>query len=43
MNIQNLKKFAFALALTLGFVVAPGLSSLSTVQAQGWGWPWSSG
>lgn len=38
MNIQNFKKYAFALALALGFVVAPGLSSMSTVQAQDWGW-----
>lgn len=36
MNIQHFKKYAFALALALGFVVAPGLSSMSTVQAQGW-------
>jgi hypothetical protein len=36
MNIQQVKKYAFALALALGFVVAPGLSSLSTVQAQDW-------
>ncbi|HEX2491443.1 MAG TPA: hypothetical protein VHR27_18675 [Blastocatellia bacterium] len=37
MNIQNIKKYAFSLALAVGFVIAPGLSSLSTVQAQGWG------
>jgi hypothetical protein len=37
MNIQNLKKYAFSLALAIGFVIAPGLSSLSAVQAQGWG------
>jgi hypothetical protein len=36
MNIQQVKKYAFALALALGFVVAPGLSSLSAVQAQDW-------
>src|SRR5581483_8388969 len=38
MNMQTIKKFAVALVLTLGFVVVPGLSSLSTVQAQGWGY-----
>ena len=38
MNIQNIKKYAFSLALAIGFVIAPGLSGLSTVQAQGWGW-----
>ena len=38
MNIQKIKKYAFALVLTLGFVVVPSLSSLSTVQAQGWGY-----
>jgi hypothetical protein len=38
MNLQNFKKYAFAMALAIGFLVAPGLSSLSTVQAQGWGW-----
>jgi hypothetical protein len=36
MNIQSIKKYAFSLALAVGFVIAPGLSSLSTVQAQGW-------
>jgi hypothetical protein len=36
MNIQNIKKYAFSLALAVGFVIAPGLSSLSAVQAQGW-------
>jgi hypothetical protein len=36
MNIQNLKKYVYSLALVIGFVIAPGLSSLSTVQAQGW-------
>jgi len=36
MNIQNLKKYTIALALTAGFVIVPGLSSLSEVQAQGW-------
>ncbi|MGH9754159.1 MAG: hypothetical protein ACREA2_15380 [Blastocatellia bacterium] len=34
MNIQNFKKYAFALALAIGFVVAPALSSLGAVQAQ---------
>jgi len=38
MNIQNIKKYVFSLALAIGFVIAPGLSGLSTVQAQGWGW-----
>ena len=38
MKIQNFKKYAFGLALGLGFVVAPGLSSLSTVQAQDGRW-----
>ncbi|HEU0174301.1 MAG TPA: hypothetical protein VFV58_08550 [Blastocatellia bacterium] len=37
MNIQNFKKYAVSLALAAGFVIAPGLSSLSTVEAQGWG------
>jgi uncharacterized protein YcfJ len=34
MNAQKLKRRIFALALSASFVVAPGLSSLSTVQAQ---------
>src|SRR5215470_8316124 len=34
MNIQYFKKYAFALALGVGFVTAPGLSGLSTAQAQ---------
>lgn len=34
MNIQGIKKYGFAFALAVGFVVAPGLSSLSSVQAQ---------
>jgi hypothetical protein len=34
MNFGKIKKFTFALILALGFVCAPGLSSLSTVQAQ---------
>jgi len=34
MNVQKLKRYVFALALSAGFVVAPGLSILSTVQAQ---------
>ncbi|HKQ74703.1 MAG TPA: hypothetical protein VJ810_13510, partial [Blastocatellia bacterium] len=38
MKIQNFKKYAFGLALGLGFVAAPGLSSLSTVQAQDGRW-----
>lgn len=37
MNIQNFKKYAISLALALGFVIAPSLSNLSAVQAQGWG------
>ena len=37
MDIQNIKKYAFSLALAIGFVIAPGLSSLSAVQAQGYG------
>ena len=35
MNIQKFKKYALAFALAVGFVVVPGLSSLSAVQAQG--------
>lgn len=38
MNIQKFKKYVFALALGVGFVVAPGLSSLSIVQAQNYPW-----
>jgi uncharacterized protein YcfJ len=34
MNVQKLKRYVFALALSASFVVTPGLSSLSTVQAQ---------
>jgi hypothetical protein len=34
MNFGKIKKFTFALTLALGFVCAPGLSSLSTAQAQ---------
>jgi hypothetical protein len=34
MNFKKIKKFTFALTLALGFAGAPGLSSLSTVQAQ---------
>jgi hypothetical protein len=34
MRTQNLKRFAFTTAFGLGLVVAPGLSSLSSVQAQ---------
>lgn len=34
MNVQKLKRYAFALALSASFVVAPSLSSLSTVEAQ---------
>jgi hypothetical protein len=36
MNIQKFKQYAFALALGVGFVISPGLSSLSSVQAQDW-------
>src|SRR5262245_10467495 len=36
MNIQNFKKYALSLALAIGFLAAPGLSSLSSVQAQDW-------
>jgi hypothetical protein len=34
MNFGKIKKFTFALTLALSFVCAPGLLSLSTVQAQ---------
>ena len=34
MDFRKIKKVTFALTLALGFVGAPGLSSLSTVQAQ---------
>jgi len=34
MNFRKIKKITFAMALALGFTGAPGLSSLSTVQAQ---------
>jgi hypothetical protein len=34
MDFKKIKKFTFALTLALGFVGAPGLSSLTTVQAQ---------
>jgi len=34
MNFRKINKFTFALILALGFVGAPGLSSLFTVQAQ---------
>ena len=34
MNIQGIKKYGLAFALAVGFVVVPGLSSLSAVQAQ---------
>jgi hypothetical protein len=34
MNFSKIKKFTFALTLALGFTGAPGISSLSTVQAQ---------
>ncbi len=36
MNFQKIKKYVVALALTAGFVIVPGLSSLSEAQAQGW-------
>jgi len=34
MNIQQIKKYAFALTLMAGFVIAPGLSGNATAQAQ---------
>ena len=34
MDFRKIKKIIFALTLALGFAGAPGLSSLSTVQAQ---------
>ena|SRR5262245_61980835 len=34
MNFRKIKKITFALTLALGFTGAPGLSTLSTVQAQ---------
>ena len=34
MDFRKIKKFTFALTLALGFTGAPGLSNLSTVQAQ---------
>jgi hypothetical protein len=34
MNFRKIKKITFALTLALGFTGAPGLSNLSTVQAQ---------
>jgi hypothetical protein len=34
MNFRKIKKITFALTVALGFTGAPGLSSLSTVQAQ---------
>jgi hypothetical protein len=34
MNFKKIKKFTFALILALGVTGAPGLSSLTTVQAQ---------
>ena len=34
MDFRKIKKITFALALALSFTGAPGLSSLSTVQAQ---------
>ena len=34
MNFRKIKNFTFALALTLGFASAPGLSNLSAIQAQ---------
>jgi hypothetical protein len=34
MNFREIKKFTFALTLALSFTGAPGLSSLSTIQAQ---------
>ncbi|MBK7600370.1 MAG: hypothetical protein IPJ07_18360 [Acidobacteria bacterium] len=38
-----MKKFVFALALAVGFLLAPGLSSFSSAYAQGWGWGWGNG
>src|SRR5262245_5836713 len=35
MTIQNFKKYAFAFALGLGFIVAPAVAGFSTAQAQG--------
>ena len=37
MNTQKIKQYAVGIALAIGFVIAPGLSSLSAVQAQGRG------
>ena len=37
MNTQKIKQYVLGIALVAGFVVAPGLSSLSAVQAQGRG------
>ena len=34
MNFRKIKRITFALTLALGFTGAPGLSSLSTIQAQ---------
>ena len=34
MNFRKIKKLTFAMTLALGFAGAPGLSSLSAVQAQ---------
>ena len=34
MNLQNIKKYVLTFALAVGFVIVPGLSSLSSVQAQ---------
>ena len=34
MNFRKIKKITFALTVALGFTGAPGLTSLSTVQAQ---------
>jgi hypothetical protein len=34
MNMQKIKRFAFALTLAVAFVIAPGLSNMSAVQAK---------
>jgi hypothetical protein len=36
MNKQKIKKYALALGLGFGFMIAPGLSSFTTAQAQDW-------
>src|SRR6185436_1436257 len=34
MNVQKIKQYAFALALAVTFIIAPGLSNMSAVQAK---------